>query len=108
MHIGFTKREKIDDSFNYWGGYAQVGYFVHRQLQLGLRYDLYDRNGSSKDGILNAPAFSINYFIPKTNLKLSAMYQYIGRTGHETQLDRDIDDLGISTSTAEVTLQYAF
>ena len=96
MHIGFTKRQKVDESFNYWGGYAQVGYFVH------------DRNGSSKDGFLNMPAATVNFFIPKTNIKLSAMYQYIGRTGHETQLDRDIDDLGICTQTAQVMLQYAF
>ena len=108
MHIGFTDRQKIDDTFNYWGGYAQVGYFVHPQVQIGLRYDFYDRNGSSKDGFLNMPAASINYFIPKTNIKLSAMYQYTGRTGHETQLDRDIDDLGICTHMAQVMLQYAF
>jgi len=108
MHIGFTKREKIDDTFNYWGGYAQVGYFVHPQVQVGLRYDFFDRNGTSKDGFLNMPAASVNYFIPNTNIKLSAMYQYIGRTKHATQLDRDIDDLGISTHTAEVMLQYAF
>ena len=108
MHIGFTKRQKIDDSYNYWGGYAQVGYFVHPQWQVGLRYDFYDRNGSSKDGILNMPAASVNYFIPKTNIKLSAMYQYIGRTGHATQLDRDLDDLGICTHTAQLMLQYAF
>ena len=108
MHIGFTDRQKIKDTYNYWGGYAQVGYFVHRQLQLGLRYDFYDRNGTSKDGILNMPAATINYFIPKTNIKLSAMYQYIGRTGHKTQLDRDQDDLGICTHMAQVMLQYAF
>ena len=108
MHIGFTDRQKIDDTYNYWGGYAQVGYFVHPQVQLGLRYDLYDRNGSSKDGILNMPAATVNYFIPKTNIKLSAMYQYTGRTGHDTQLDRDLDDLGICTHIAQVMLQYAF
>ena len=108
MHIGFTKRQKVDESFNYWGGYAQVGYFVHPRWQLGFRYDFYDRNGSSKDGFLNMPAATVNFFIPKTNIKLSAMYQYIGRTGHETQLDRDIDDLGICTQTAQVMLQYAF
>jgi outer membrane receptor protein involved in Fe transport len=108
MHIGFTKRQKIDEGYNYWGAYAQVGYFVHPQWQLGLRYDFYDRNGSSKDGILNMPAASVNFFIPKTNIKLSAMYQYIGRTGHATQLDRDLDDLGICTHTAQLMLQYAF
>ena len=108
MNIGFTNRQKIDDSYNYWGGYAQVGYFVAPRVQVGARYDFFDRNGSGKDGILNMPAVSVNYFVPKTNIKLSAMYQYIGRTGHETQLDRDMDDLGISTHTAQVMLQYAF
>ena len=108
MHIGFTDRQKIDDTYNYWGGYAQVGYFVHLQMQLGLRYDFFDRNGTTKDGILNMPAATINYFVPKTNIKLSAMYQYIGRTGHETQLDRDMDDLGICTHMAQIMLQYAF
>ena len=108
MRIGFTDRQKIDDSYNYWGGYAQVGYFVASRLQLGLRYDFYDRNGTGKDGFLNMPAVSLNYFIPKTNIKLSAMYQYIGRTGHDTQLDRDMDDLGICTHMAQVMLQYAF
>ena len=108
MHIGFTDRQKISDTYNYWGGYAQVGFFVHRQWQLGLRYDFYDRNGTSKDGILNMPAATVNFFIPKTNIKLSAMYQYTGRTGHETQLDRDLDDLGICTHMAQVMLQYAF
>ena len=78
MHIGFTDRQKIDDTYNYWGGYAQVGYFVHPQMQLGLRYDFFDRNGTTKDGILNMPAATVNYFVPKTNIKLSAMYQYIG------------------------------
>ena len=41
-------------------------------------------------------------------LKLSAMYQYIGRTGHETQLDRDNDDLGVAKHSAVVMLQYTF
>lgn len=108
MHIGFTDRMKLKETFNYWGGYAQVGYFVAPQWQVGLRYDFYDRNGSTKDGLLNMPAASVNYFVPKTNIKLSAMYQYIGRTGHASQLDRDLDDLGISTQTAQVMLQYAF
>ena len=107
MHIGFTDRQKIDDTYNHWGGYAQVGYFFHPQWQAGLRYDFFDRNGTT-DGILNMPAVSVNYFIPKTNIKLSAMYQYIGRTGHDTQLDRDMDDLGICTHMAQIMLQYAF
>ncbi len=108
MHVGFTDRQKIDETYNYWGAYAQVGYFVRNDLQVGLRYDFMDRNGSSDDGILNMPAAVVNYYIPKCNLKVSAMYQYTGRYGHETQLDRDNDDLGIATHTATVQLQFSF
>ena len=108
MHVGFTKRQKIDDTFNYWGAYAQVGYFVTPTVQLGARYDVMDRNGTTKDGFLNMPAVVCNYYIPKVHLKLSAMYQYTGRYGHKTQLDRDNDDLGISTHHASVQLQFSF
>jgi hypothetical protein len=58
--------------------------------------------------MINMQAVAVNYFVPNTNIKLAAMYQFIGRTGHATQLDRDMDDLGISTHTACVMLQYAF
>ncbi len=108
MHVGFTDRQKIDETFNYWGAYAQVGYFVAPQWQLGVRYDFMDRNGSGKDGVLNMPAAVVNFFVPKTNIKLSAMYQYIGRTGHATQLDRDMDDLGVAKHTACLMMQFAF
>ena len=108
MHVGFTKRQKISESYNFWGGYAQAAYFVTRQLQLGLRYDVMDRNGSAKDGLLNSPAIAINYFVPKTNIKISGYYHFTGRWGHATQLDRDLDELGLSKHTAMVMLQYAF
>jgi hypothetical protein len=36
------------------------------------------------------------------------MYQFTGRYGHDTQLDRDNDDQGISTHMATVQLQYSF
>lgn len=108
MRIGFTERQKIDEAYNFFGGYAQVGYFVAPQWQVGVRYDVFDRNGSDKDGFLNMPAATVNYFIPKTNLKVSAMYQFTGRWGHDTQLDRDLDDLGVCNHMAMVMLQYAF
>lgn len=108
MHVSFTKRQKIDESFNYFGGYAQVGYFLTPNLQGGLRWDMMDRNGSSKDGFLNTPGAVMNWYINKYNIKLTAMYQYTGRWGHATQLDRDNDDLGISTHMATVQLQYSF
>lgn len=108
MNVGFTDRMKLDKSYNYWGGYLQGGYFVAPRLQVAARYDFMDRNGTDKKGLLNMPAVGVNYFFPNSNLKLQAMYQYIGRTGHSTQLDRDIDDLGLATHSATVMLQYSF
>lgn len=108
MHVGFTKRQKISDSYNYLGGYLQAGYFVCPRLQCCLRYDLYDRNGLDEGGLLNMPSVGVNYFVKGANLKLQAMYRYMGRTGHATQLDRDNDALGLSTHFAQVQLQYTF
>ena len=108
MHVSFTERQKIDKNYNFWGCYGQLGYFFTRSLQAGLRYDFLDRNGSGKDGFLNMPAAVVNYYVNKCNLKLSAMYQFTGRYGHETQLDRDNDDLGLSTHSATLQLQYSF
>ena len=108
MHVGFTKRQKIDETYNYWGAYAQVGYFLTPRWQLAARYDFMDRNGTDAKGLLNMPAVGVNYFVPNTNLKVQAMYQYIGSTGHATQLDRDNDDLGLAMHTAKIQLQYTF
>ncbi len=41
-------------------------------------------------------------------LKQQAMHQFTGRTGHETQLDRDLDDLGLSMHKGIIQLQYSF
>lgn len=108
MHVSFTKRQKIADPLNYYGGYAQVGYFFTQSLQGGFRWDIMDRNGNDKDGFLNTPGVVMNWYINKYSLKLTGMYQYTGRWGHETQLDRDNDDLGIATHMATVQLQYSF
>lgn len=108
MHVGFTKRQKIDETFNYWGAYAQAGYFITPRLQGALRYDFFERNSTGKGGFLNMPAVGVNYFFDKINLKLQAMYQYTGRTGHKRQLDRDEDNLGLATSTAVIMAQYTF
>jgi len=108
MNVGFTKRQKIDKSYNFLGGYAQAGFFVAKQWQLAARYDLFNRNGTGSDGILNSPAVGCNYFLKNTGLKLSAMYQFVGRTGHKTQLDRDNDDLGIAKHSAIIMMQYTF
>ena len=108
MHVSFTERQKIDKSYNFWGCYGQLGYFFTKNLQAGFRYDFLDRNGSGKDGFLNMPAAVVNYYVNKCNLKLSAMYQFTGRYGHANQLDRDNDDLGLSTHSATLQLQYSF
>ena len=108
MHIGFTKRQKIDESYNYFGGYVQAGYFITPKLQGALRYDLFERNSSKKGGLLNMPSVGINYFFDSINLKLQAMYQYTGRTGHDRQMDRDEDMLGLPTSSAVIMAQFTF
>ena len=108
MNVGFTKRQKINEHYNYMGGYVQGGYFVAPRVQLAARYDFMNRNSTSKDGFLNMPAVGVNYFFKGCNLKLQAMYQYTGRKGHDTQLDRDNDNLGLATHSATVQLQYYF
>lgn len=108
MHVGFTKRQKIDQGYHYLGGYVQGGYFVTSRLQATARYDFFNRNGMDTNGFMNMPAVGVNYFFKGCNLKLQAMYQFVGRWGHDTQLDRDNDDLGIATHNATVTLQYTF
>lgn len=108
MNVGFTERQKIDKSYHYLGGYIQGGYFVAPRLQTTVRYDFFNRNGMDTDGFMNMPAVGVNYFFKGCNLKLQAMYQFVGRWGHETQLDRDNDDLGIATHNATVMLQYTF
>lgn len=108
MHVGFTKRQKIDRSFDYYGAYAQAGYFITTRLQGALRYDIMERNGTAKGGMLNMPAVGVNYFFPSINLKLQGMYQFVGRTGHDRQLDRDEDNLGLATHSATVMVQYTF
>ena len=45
MNVGFTKRQKISESYNYLGGYVQGGYFVAPRLQAAARYDFFNRNG---------------------------------------------------------------
>lgn len=108
MNVGFTDRQKIDETYDFIGGYVQGGYFVAPRLQVAARYDFFNRNGMDTDGMLNMPAVGVNYFFKGSNLKLQAMYQYTGRTGHNTQLDRDNDNLGLATHSATVQLQYTF
>ena len=59
-------------------------------------------------GLLNMPAIGVNYFFFNSNLKLQVMYQYLGRTGHASQTDRDDDALGLARHHATAMLQYTF
>ena len=60
------------------------------------------------DGFLNMPAVGLNYYIMGYNLKLQAMYQFLGRWGHATQDARELDDLGLAQHSATVMLQFSF
>lgn len=108
LNMQWTNRMQRAGSFTSWGAYAQAGYFATDKLQLAARYDFFDRNGTELAGFLNMPAVGFNYFFARTNLKLQMMYQYIGKWGHETQLERDNDDMGMAYHSATVLLQYTF
>jgi hypothetical protein len=108
LNVDLTKRQRVDACYSFVGAYIQGGYFVTDRIQPALRYDFMDRNSLSQKGILNLPAAGINYYIFGYNLKLQAMYQYLGRWGHENQDARDIDDLGLAEHSATVMLQFSF
>ena len=108
MTMDFVKRQHISPTYHFLGGYIQGGYFLNDKTQLAARYDFFDRNSTRTDGILNAPAVGFNYFIAGYNLKLQAMYQYLGKWGHATQLERDNDDLGLAQHAAQIMLQFSF
>lgn len=108
LHMKWTQRMQRTGSFTSWGSYAQAGYFVSPKMQVAARYDFFDRNGTQLKGLLNMPAVGLNYFFVNYNLKLQAMYQYIGKYGHETQLERDNDDMGMAYHSAKIMLQYTF
>ncbi|MCA1745083.1 MAG: OprO/OprP family phosphate-selective porin [Bacteroidales bacterium] len=108
LNMKFVPRQNISPAYNFIGGYVQAGYFISDRTQLALRYDVYDRNALKTDGLLNAPALGLNYFIAGYNLKLQTMYQYLGKWGHENQLARDNDDLGMAMHSARVMLQFSF
>lgn len=108
LNMKFTKRQMISKAYNFWGAYAQAGYFITDKLQGALRYDLFDRNGADIGGLLNMPAIGANYYFFNSNLKLQVMYQFMGRTGHASQIDRDDDGVGMPMHSATAMLQYTF
>lgn len=108
LNVKFAKKQQIAPAYNFVAGYVQGGYFIKNNVQLAARYDFFDRNSLKTDGFLNAPALGLNYFIAGYNLKLQAMYQYLGKWGHENQLERDNDDLGLAQHGVRVMFQYSF
>lgn len=108
LRMQFTEQQAIAPNYHFMGGYLQAGYFVTNKLQLAGRFDVFDRNSLDEAGIMNLPAVGLNYYIAGYNLKLQAMYQYLGKWGHETQLDRDNDDLGLAQHGAQLMLQFSF
>lgn len=108
LSMDFVERQHVSHLYHFLGGYAQAGYFVTPKLQLAARYDFFDRNSHKTAGYLNAPAAGINYFIAGYNLKVQAMYQYLGRWGHDSQLERDNDDLGMAQHFAQIMVQFSF
>jgi hypothetical protein len=108
LNMKFVERQQISPLYQFIGGYVQGGYFVTDKMQLAMRYDLFDRNSTKTDGYLNAPALGFNYFLAGYNLKLQAMYQYLGKWGHTTQIERDNDDLGMAQHAVQAMLQFSF
>lgn len=108
LNMKFTKKQQISKPYNFLGGYVQGGYFATDKIQIAARYDFFNRNSFNKDGLLNLPAVGLNYYISGYNLKLQAMYQYLGKWGHDTQLERDNDDTGLAQHFAQVMLQFSF
>lgn len=108
MNMHFTKIQNKSDDMNFWGGYVQAGYFITSKLQGALRYDFMDRNGLDTGGLLNMPAIGVNYYFFGNNLKLQVMYQYMGRTGDNSQNDRDEAGIGLARHNATAMLQFTF
>ncbi len=108
LNMRFTKKQQISTPYNFLGGYVQGSYFITPKMQVAARYDLFKRNSFNNKGHLNLPAVAFNYYISGYNLKLQAMYQYLGKWGHATQLDRDNDDLGLAQHYAQIMLQFSF
>ena len=65
-------------------------------------------NATDEGGLLNMPAAGLNYYFFNNNLKLQVMYQYLGRSGHATQNDRDEDAIGLARHSATAMLQFTF
>jgi len=108
LNMDFVERQQIKESATFWGSYMQAGYFISERLQPAVRFDIMDRNSTKEDGFLYVPAVGLNYFFMGHNLKLQAMYQYTGKSGHENNFKANDDDNGIPEHMGCLQLQFAF
>ena len=63
MNVGFTDRQKINETYNYLGGYVQGGYFVAPRLQAALRYDFFNMANSTPTRVSLVLSFSLSTLI---------------------------------------------
>lgn len=108
MNMDFVERQQIKPNYTYWGSYIQAGYFVSDKLQPAVRFELFDRNSNKEDGMLFMPAVGANYFFMNHNLKIQAMYQFLGKAGHEDLFHENDDDNGMPEHKFCVQFQFAF
>lgn len=108
LNVDFVERQETAESFTFYGGYAQAGYFLTDKWQPALRFDVLDRNGLNENGILMMPAIGLNYYIMDNNLKLQMMYQNLQKMGHDSQMDENDDDNSMAEHSFCVQLQFAF
>lgn len=108
MNVKFVERQKVKPSYLFGGGYVQAGYFVSERVQPAVRVDLFDRNSTKKDGFLWAPAVGVNYFLIGHNIKLQTMYQYMGKSGHESKFAANDDDNGLPEHMVVAQFQFSF
>lgn len=108
LNMDFVERQQIKPNYTYWGSYIQAGYFVSDKLQPAVRFELFDRNSNKEDGMLYMPAVGANYFFMNHNLKIQAMYQFLGKAGHEDLFHENDDDNGMPEHKFCVQFQFAF
>jgi hypothetical protein len=108
LNMDFIERQRISPNYNFWGAYAQCGYFISNVFQPVVRVEVMDRNSQHDNGILYMPSVGFNYFIVGQNLKLQTMYQFVGKSGHDSDYARDDDDNGLGESSFITQLQFSF
>lgn len=108
LNMDFVEKQQVSRQYLFWGGYFQGAYFISRKIQPALRLDVYDRNSNATDGLLYMPAAGMNYYVMGQNLKFQAMYQLLGKYGHEDKFSANDDDNGMSEHMVTMLLQFSF